>query len=138
MVTRRLPSGLSRTPCTGRSDWWTQVIAPDWSMARSQPRCAGPSLARLSPRTLNNSVPRSRRALLQRAMRIGGRSLIRAPSDNRPPDRQKLLPPLVADGVPVEALEAGERGRDGLAGRRDRGRRIAVCASDRLGDDLVD
>ena len=40
--------------------------------------------------------------------------------------------------VAVEAGELAERLRDGLAGRGDGGRRVAVRAADRLGDDRVD
>src|SRR5215510_11451428 len=57
---------------------------------------------------------------------------------NRPPDRQKLLPPLLAHGVAIEPLELLDRVCDRLAGRCNGGGRIAVGAADRLGDDLVD
>src|SRR5262245_20350261 len=59
-------------------------------------------------------------------------------SPNRPPDRQKLLAPLLAHGVAIEPLELLDRVRDRLAGRRNGEDRIAVGAADRLGHDLVD
>src|SRR5262247_520973 len=67
------------------------------------------------------------------------RWVVRAPQlPNRPPDRQKLLPPLLAHGVGIESLELLERMGDRLAGRCNGDDRVAVGAADRLGHDLVD
>ena len=74
MVTSRLPLGSRRTPCTGLSDWWMQVMSPaliDADAAIRGAWCHRP--ASVSPRTLNSIMPGSRRVGSQRAIRIGGR-----------------------------------------------------------------
>src|SRR5215831_8571650 len=53
-------------------------------------------------------------------------------------DRQKFFPPLPADRLAAEQRELVERPGDRLAGRLDRGHRVAMGAADRLGDDLID
>src|ERR1700694_2615969 len=66
---------------------------------------------------------------------------IRAGRRNSPQgaaDRQELVPALPAYRIPVEVPKLVDRAQNGVLGGRDRGRRVAMGAADRLGDDLVD
>src|SRR5262249_48131241 len=61
-----------------------------------------------------------------------------ASSPQHAPDGEKFLAPLAANRLPVEARKLLKRLGDGLPGRGDGRRRVAVGTPGRLRDDLID
>jgi hypothetical protein len=59
-------------------------------------------------------------------------------SAQRPPDRQKLLPPQARDSRAIEPAQLAERVTDRMACGRDRCGRIAMGAAAWLGHDGID